>query len=117
MGSPRKADGSYEPRFLFVNQDASTLLTKDKDVRLDRSKQSHVQRQQFAKKREAAIVRLKRQPSSMQDPNTLAWKDPSPTHDVANPDQRPHDLLPPLQAASPVIDYPNTEVADPHGRP
>jgi hypothetical protein len=36
---------------MFVNEDASTVNRKTKDVTLDRTKQSHVQRQNFARKR------------------------------------------------------------------
>ncbi|OCT49008.1 hypothetical protein CLCR_04729 [Cladophialophora carrionii] len=50
---PPKARRSKSPdsRYLFVNEDASTVTRTTKDVELDRTKQSHVQRQNFARKR------------------------------------------------------------------
>ncbi|KEF61333.1 uncharacterized protein A1O9_02899 [Exophiala aquamarina CBS 119918] len=46
-----KRSKSPDSRFMFVNEDASTVSQKTKDVALDRTKQSHVQRQNFARKR------------------------------------------------------------------
>ena len=40
-------------QFLFVNQDAASVLTKANDRQLNQSKQSHVQRHHFARKRRA----------------------------------------------------------------
>jgi hypothetical protein len=40
-------------RFLFVNEDAETVTRKTKDPVLDREKQSHVQRQNFAKRQQS----------------------------------------------------------------
>ncbi|EXJ67448.1 uncharacterized protein A1O5_09461 [Cladophialophora psammophila CBS 110553] len=50
---PPKAKRSKSPdsQFLFVNEDASTVTRTTKDAELDRTKQSHVQRQNFARKR------------------------------------------------------------------
>src|SRR2546423_3363190 len=49
---PRTSSGpQHTSRFLFVNQDATSVLTKASDRRLNRSKHSHVQRQYFAKQR------------------------------------------------------------------
>jgi hypothetical protein len=42
-------------RFLFVNQDATSVLGKATDPTLNQSKQSHVQRQHFARKRQAQL--------------------------------------------------------------
>ncbi|EXJ87811.1 hypothetical protein A1O1_04738 [Capronia coronata CBS 617.96] len=42
---------SPSSRFLFVNEDASSVTRTTKDAELDRTKQSHVQRQNFARKR------------------------------------------------------------------
>ena len=50
---PPKAKRSKSPvsPFLFVNEDASTVTRTSKDAELDRTKQSHVQRQNFARRR------------------------------------------------------------------
>ena len=48
----KKPKSSSEAKFLFVNEDANTVLSNTRDTELDRSKQSHVQRRQFAKKRD-----------------------------------------------------------------
>ncbi|EXJ56859.1 hypothetical protein A1O7_07203 [Cladophialophora yegresii CBS 114405] len=50
---PPKANRSKspDPQYLFVNEDASTVTRTTKDAELDRTKQSHVQRQNFARKR------------------------------------------------------------------
>jgi hypothetical protein len=42
-------------QFLFVNQDATSVLRKATDRGLNQSKQSHVQRQHFARKRQAQL--------------------------------------------------------------
>jgi hypothetical protein len=55
---------SPEAKFLFVNEDASTVNRTSKDTELDRTKQSHVQRQNFARKR-----RLREQSDSLQQPS------------------------------------------------
>jgi len=43
------------PSFLFVNQYAASVLAKANDRRLNQSKQRHVQRQHFARKRQARL--------------------------------------------------------------
>lgn len=47
----RKPSATPSSQFLFVNEDAATLNRSGKDAELDREKQSHVQRQNFAKRR------------------------------------------------------------------
>lgn len=42
-------------QFLFVNQDATSVLGKAADRQLNQSKQSHVQRQHFARKRQTQL--------------------------------------------------------------
>ncbi|KAK5046319.1 hypothetical protein LTR84_008463 [Exophiala bonariae] len=51
MPPKSKRSKSPESPFMFVNEDAATLNRKTKDFALDRTKQSHVQRQNFARKR------------------------------------------------------------------
>ena len=53
---PRTRSGVHNAsQFLFVNQDAASVLAKSNDQRLNQSKQSHVQRQYFVKKRQAQL--------------------------------------------------------------
>jgi hypothetical protein len=47
---PRKRRGPPTNQFFFVNQDASTVPGATKDAELDREKQSHVQRQNYARR-------------------------------------------------------------------
>ena len=52
--APRTRSGLHNAsQFLFVNQDAASVLAKSNDQQLNQSKQSHVQRQYFVKKRRA----------------------------------------------------------------
>src|SRR5579859_6364324 len=46
------------PRFLFVNQDAASVVGNTTDPILIQTKQSHVQRQHFVRKRQAQLKRL-----------------------------------------------------------
>ena len=50
MAPKPKQSKSPDAQFLFVNEDASTITRTTKDAELDRTKQSHVQRQNFARK-------------------------------------------------------------------
>ncbi|KAL6245035.1 hypothetical protein RBB50_007810 [Rhinocladiella similis] len=52
MPTKPKRPKSSDSQFLFVNEDASTVTRTTKDVELDRTKQSHVQRQNFARRRQ-----------------------------------------------------------------
>jgi hypothetical protein len=53
---PRTRSGLRDTsQFLFVNQDATSVLAKATDRQLNQSKQSHVQRQHFARKRQAQL--------------------------------------------------------------
>ena len=53
---PAKRSGvHYASQFLFVNQDAASVLARSNDRQLNQSKQSHVQRQYFVKKRQAQL--------------------------------------------------------------
>jgi hypothetical protein len=53
---PRTRSGVQDiSRFLFVNQDATSVSGKATDPTLNQSKQSHVQRQYFARKRQARL--------------------------------------------------------------
>src|SRR4051794_9927347 len=53
---PPKGKGAVDPEdsFMFVNEDLQTLFGDTKNSDIDRSKQSHVQRQSFAKRRRGA---------------------------------------------------------------
>jgi hypothetical protein len=51
-GKKSKASGESTAKYLFVNEDASTVVSNTRDAELDRSKQSHVQRRHFEKKRD-----------------------------------------------------------------
>lgn len=77
---PPKAKRSKSPdsQFLFVNEDASTVTRTTKDAELDRTKQSHVQRQNFARKR-----RLR--DHSISAPQTSSQSSVSPSPVVAGP--------------------------------
>ncbi|KAJ9610406.1 hypothetical protein H2200_005183 [Cladophialophora chaetospira] len=72
---PPKAKRSKSPdsQFLFVNEDASTVTRTSKDAELDRTKQSHVQRQNFARKR-----RLREQSDPASQPSGQSSMPPSP---------------------------------------
>jgi hypothetical protein len=48
----------YTSSFLFVNQYAASVLAKANDRRLNQSKQRHVQRQHFARKRQAQLEKF-----------------------------------------------------------
>nr|KAK5435924.1 hypothetical protein LTR18_009926 [Exophiala xenobiotica] len=69
---PKRAK-SPDSQFLFVNEDASTVTRTTKDAELDRTKQSHVQRQNFARKR-----RLRGQSISGQQSSSQSSVSPSP---------------------------------------
>lgn len=68
-----KRSKSPESRFLFVNEDASTVTRTTKDAELDRTKQSHVQRQNFARK-----LRLQNQSVSATQTGSQSSVSPSP---------------------------------------
>lgn len=51
MPPKSRSPEAEEPQYLFVNQDAHTLLRNTKDTELDRTKQRHVQKQGVAKRR------------------------------------------------------------------
>ena len=72
---PPKAKRSKTPdsQFLFVNEDASTVTRTSKDAVLDRTKQSHVQRQNFARKR-----RLREQSDPVPQVSSQGSVPPSP---------------------------------------
>lgn len=53
MSTTNKTGPEQHPAFLFVHQDATAQSFLKKDRNLNRSKQSHVQRQHIAKKRQA----------------------------------------------------------------
>ena len=74
-----KRSKSPDSQFLFVNEDASTVTRATKDAELDRTKQSHVQRQNFARKR-----RLREQSTSA-PPQTSSQNSVSPGPAVAGP--------------------------------
>ncbi|KIX03098.1 uncharacterized protein Z518_06648 [Rhinocladiella mackenziei CBS 650.93] len=78
MPPKSKRSQSPESRFLFVNEDASTFTRITKDAELDRTKQSHVQRQNFARKR-----RLREQ--SISAPPTSSQSSVSPGPTIADP--------------------------------
>jgi hypothetical protein len=48
----KKPEPPSDDMYLFVNEDANTVLSNTRDSALDRSKQSHVQRRQFRLKRD-----------------------------------------------------------------
>jgi hypothetical protein len=78
MPTKPKKSKSPDSQFLFVNEDASTVTRTTKDAELDRTKQSHVQRQNFARKR-----RLREQSISGLPASTSSSVSPSPA--VADP--------------------------------
>lgn len=87
MPAKPKRPKSPDAQFLFVNEDASTVTRATKDAELDRTKQSHVQRQNFARKRrlrEQSISgpQTRTQSSSSQSPATA-----DPPNEVASPSQ------------------------------
>lgn len=73
MPTKPKRSKSPDSQFLFVNEDASTVTRATKDSELDRTKQSHVQRQNFARKR-----RLNSQSVSGPSTSTPSSVSPSP---------------------------------------
>ncbi|KAI1616966.1 hypothetical protein EDD36DRAFT_150889 [Exophiala viscosa] len=73
MPTKPKRSKSPDSQFLFVNEDALTVTRATKDTELDRTKQSHVQRQNFARKR-----RLREQSISGPSTSTPSSVSPSP---------------------------------------
>lgn len=51
-GKKSKSPGDSTAKYLFVNEDANSVVSNTRDAELDRSKQSHVQRRHFEKKRD-----------------------------------------------------------------
>ncbi|KIV79585.1 hypothetical protein PV11_07136 [Exophiala sideris] len=78
MPNKSKRPKSPDSQFLFVNEDASTVTRATKDTELDRTKQSHVQRQNFARRR-----RLREQ--SISGPSTSTPSSVSPSPAIADP--------------------------------
>ena len=82
--APKAKLSKPPPRFLFVNGDASTVNRTVKDPEIDRQKQSHVQRHNFANRKQ-----LKGQPlSSRSNPETTTTAKP-----VDPPQSRRQDLV------------------------
>lgn len=79
MPTKSKRSKSTDSRFMFVNEDASTVNRKTKDVALDRTKQSHVQRQNFARKRRM------QEGSNADTPRTSSQSSASPTPALTGP--------------------------------
>ncbi|KAJ9633031.1 uncharacterized protein PV06_02624 [Exophiala oligosperma] len=73
MPTKPKRPKSSDSQFLFVNEDASTVTRATKDAELDRTKQSHVQRQNFARRRQ-----LREQSVSLQQIESQSSISPSP---------------------------------------
>ncbi|KIW10358.1 hypothetical protein PV08_11320 [Exophiala spinifera] len=73
MPTKPKRPKSSDSQFLFVNEDASTVTRTTKDAELDRTKQSHVQRQNFARRRQ-----LREQSVSGQQRGSQSSVSPSP---------------------------------------
>ena len=79
----KKSKLSSDAKYLFVNEDANTVLSNTRDVELDRTKQSHVQRRQSAKKRDEVATATGGQvstpyssPSDVQGLDTLTLTSP-----------------------------------------
>ena len=72
------------PEYLFVNQDAGSLLSDKKNSRVNQSKQVHVQRLYFARKREAALKALQGASSASISSNdqTQVLPDTEVAHDL-----------------------------------
>lgn len=71
-GKKSKSSGESTAKYLFVNEDVDTVLGNTRYAEVDRSKQSHVQRRQFEKKRAGAANAVEIQPpaasGSISDP-------------------------------------------------
>ena len=60
----KKPKPPSDDTYLFVNEDANTVLSNTRDSALDRSKQSHVQRRQFRLKRDEVANAVEAQSST-----------------------------------------------------
>lgn len=93
-----KRPAGPDDAFLFVNEDFSTLFEGAKNADLDRSKQSHVQRRSFAKRRKV-----------QRGVTTSSTSSPTYSEDARSPTPKvPFIPLPPSNS----IWLPTTQVAD-----
>lgn len=82
MPPKAKRPESPESPFLFVNEDASTVNRTTKDAQVDRTKQSHVQRQNFMRKRRLREGQETQRRSSNLSPPSTSPATPIITQDV-----------------------------------
>ena len=92
-GKKSKSSGDSTAKYLFVNEDADTVLGNTRNAEADRSKQSHVQRRQFEKKRAEAANAVEIPPSAAF--GTIADPPGLETLNLASQQNTPGGLLSP----------------------